>query len=898
MSELVERVEHITQCLSLTEHVVAGGSAVGLVHGEAGVGKTALLNAVTLRIPDTVRVWRGSCEDLHTANPFGALREAFHDAGPEALTAIGWGEVPQVIAAITTQLGDRRPTALIIDDVHWADEATLDVLGYLARRLSEYRLLLLMSYPDDEVRSDHPLNRVLAAAAGERIMRIRLAPFSRAAVRRLCAGSGWNAEALFEATSGNPFYVTETLAVPPDAPVPPTVSAAVSARIQRLPEQARLALERISVWPGLLEFDLAEELLGPQFPALAEAEERGILVAETDGIRFRHEIARQATAATLGGLRRRQAQREVTELLKRQGNRHLPRLVLHAQGCGDAATVVAYAPQGAQSLVRAGANRQAMALFEAVLQHEELLSDVELADNLIGYAWQLYHAHRIEEGVAQARRAVDLYQVADAPHKASIALARLSRLWYMAGVPTEAKAAAQRAVSLAAGQDRATEAFALTALGAIGTLEMDSAGTVPLLERALSLAQAADRADIVALCLNYLAQTDPGLSPRQRLDLLQRGLETASRARAYEEVARSTATLVELLYRYPELDDVQPHLTRGLQFAREHGLRSHSCNLEIYQALLHQRRGDWDAALRDLRASLEECAAPSMLHSHAFPSYARLLMRRGDPKARDLVSQAWELALRQGTLIGVGFATAAVVECAWLAGEPDEARQALALWEAHAARPTAGPLDAEIRRYARRAGLDVTGAAASPGELSGGPGAGRELDAAQQPAPEPDAAREPETAAEPETAPAPDPWSRGLTGDWRRAAQQWRHLGDPYEEALELAESDDPDATLIAWQTLVGLGARPAARQVKQRLRALGVRSLPTGPRRQTRENPGGLTDRQLDVVQLVAQGLTNAQIAERLTVSVRTVEHHVSTILHKLHMPSRRDVETISRIW
>ena len=139
-------------------------------------------------------------------------------------------------------------------------------------------------------------------------------------------------------------------------------------------------------------------------------------------------------------------------------------------------------------------------------------------------------------------------------------------------------------------------------------------------------------------------------------------------------------------------------------------------------------------------------------------------------------------------------------------------------------------------------------------------------------------------------------WCRGAEGHWREAADLWQRAGCPYDYAMALAESPDPSDLLDALATLDTLGAEPLAHRVRLRLRELGVTRVPRGPVPSTRDNPGGLTDRQVEVVRMLDEGLTNAQIAARLVVSVRTVDTHVAAVLDKLNARTRRDAAARAR--
>ncbi len=371
------------------------------------------------------------------------------------------------------------------------------------------------------------------------------------------------------------------------------------------------------------------------------------------------------------------------------------------------------------------------------------------------------------------------------------------------------------------------------------------------------LADRAGRFDLVALCLNYESLTEPDIDVDHRIGLLRASIELAVRHGADEAVARGYTNLSEMLYRYARFAELEEVLGDGLAFTDEHGFPSHAYNLNVHRCLLALRRGDWADAESGLEALVDQDDDPGMLAGHSRPPYGRLLARRGVAGAGQLLALAWERALGQRSLLCLAYAGTALVEHAWLADRPDRAATVLEGWARHAARPSAEPVHAEILRYAARAGL--------PAEPFHG---------------------------------CPEPWAAGLRGDWRAAAAGWERVGDPYEQALELAASGEPAPTLEALRTLEDLGAHAAVRHVRRRLRELGVTRVPRRPTADTRAHPAGLTRRQADVLALIADGLTNAEIADELVLSVRTVDTHVAAILDRLGVRSRREAASWHGRW
>jgi hypothetical protein len=242
---------------------------------------------------------------LFTPRPLGPLLEPAAALGAEPKALVRTGARPfDVAVALVEALRAVSPAVLILEDLHWADEATLDVVRVLARRAGEAGLLLVLSYRSDEVHRDHPLTIVLGELpSGDAVTRLELASLSRETVGELADRAGLDAGELYARTAGNPFFVTETVAAGSTF-VPGSVRDAVYARIARLSANARALLDAVAIVPQRAEVWLPEALTDGALAALDECLRSGVLRAQADGVLFRHELARLAvdlTAARPGG---------------------------------------------------------------------------------------------------------------------------------------------------------------------------------------------------------------------------------------------------------------------------------------------------------------------------------------------------------------------------------------------------------------------------------------------------------------------------------------------------------------------------------------------------------------------------------------------------------------------
>ena len=328
---LLERDDELAQLRAAVDGLHRGEGAVVLVSGEAGVGKSSLVKAFLRTLDKRVRIRSGACEDLLSLRTLGPLRDAVRGQAAPLAVALASGDQDAVFAAVHEELSDpRQPTVLVVEDIHWADDATLDVLRFLGRRIATLNAVLLATYRDDAFSLGPSLRRLLGGLSGAAVRRIPLHGLSPDAVTRMAGGHA--AADLHRLTAGNPFFLTEVLAAP-DGGVPATVADAVLARVRRLAPATQRAVEQLAVVPGRCELWLARGVLA-DIADLAEAEQAGVLTVHATAVGFRHELARRAVEGTLPVLARMALNEKVLAALRSREDPDLDRMVHHAVQAG------------------------------------------------------------------------------------------------------------------------------------------------------------------------------------------------------------------------------------------------------------------------------------------------------------------------------------------------------------------------------------------------------------------------------------------------------------------------------------------------------------------------------------------------------------------------------------
>lgn len=856
-TDLLEREQFLLALDESLRQAAEGHGRTVLVSGEAGIGKTSLVERFVEQCATGTRVLWGACEALFAPRPLGPLYDiALHARTPLRNVLQSEANRATLFAAVLDEFAhDAAPAIMVVEDIHWGDEATLDLLKYLARRIHRTAALLILTYRTDEIDRDHPLRLVLGDLPARDVTRLRLPLLSEAAVAVLAEKADRPAKDLYLATGGNPFFISEVLVT--DAPgVPTSVSDAVLAQVARRSPAAQRLLEQVSVVPNKSEWWLVEAAGTEHSAALDECLGAGILHVDGEAIGFRHELARQAVEDALAPGRRRALHAAVVRALLDRGveQASLARLAHHATHAEDRELVLRFAPAAARQASAQGAHREATSHYAIALRYADRLDPKQRAELLDGLAQEHYLTGHHQEAVAPCEAALTLWQSLGETEKVAHDLRRLSRLSWFLSKNADCARYGMAAVKALETQPPGRElALAYSNMSQLHMLAGDANDALLWGRRAIALAEQLDDLETMTYALNNVGSAQLSVGDEQGRTKLERSLELALEHGHEEHVARAYANLAEMLVKRHEYAQAEHYIRDGMAYCAEHDLGSWRYCVRGHQARARLDQGDWAGAEEDAGIILSVPWASGTNRGPALIVLGYVRLRRGDPGAEAVLDEERDLALITGEVERIAVIAAARAEWSWLHGDHDRC----------VAEAEAGYQRALAHNYR----LNVS-------ELAIWLWRGGGL-----------------------SAPPPDmraPHALQIRGDWRAAADAWEKLGCPYEQALALMEGDEA-ALRTALDICERLGARPAAEMARRRLRAQGVRGLPRGPRPATRENPQGLTPRQLEILLLLGEGLHNAEIAQRLSTTPKTVDHHVSAVLAKLDARSRAEAVRIA---
>ena len=855
--DLLERDEQLRRLGDAFALAREGRGRIIAIAAEAGAGKTALTEQFAADHARVARIYWGACENLSTPEVLLPLRDIARASGESF--DLGADHIRSFESLLRLLSNGAKPSLLVIEDVHWADTATLDLIRFLGRRIARIRALILITYRDEEVDARSPVRNLLGETPAGNVERMTLAPLSLAAVASLAEKRGRRGEELFALTAGNPFLVTEALAVEGDVPTD-AVRDSTLARASRLPDIARVVLDAVSIFPRHAETAVVADLVKGAIDAGLDAcVEKGMLSLEGGLLQFRHELARRAIEASIAPARRRALHQKVVDVLKRRSDARASEIAHHAERAADVAALLKFAHRAGEEAARAGAHREAAAHFAAVLRHRDALDPVLVVEVLEHHAEQAHLMGGADLAVISMTEAAELRRGANDTLGLGRDLTRLTRFAWMCGRRAEAERYIEEAIAVLQTAPPGPElAWAYSHQSQLDMLasRMDTAITWG--ERALELATLLGQREIIIHALGNIgsAKSDGGSGNCVELE---QSFELAVAGKYHDHVERASCNLTCTYYWRRDYRSALDCIDRGVSYASALELTHWEGYLRGWRTMIRLDQGDWAGAEEE---ALEICSRTYAADVYRFPALtalARLRARRGDQDAATPLEAARRLSATMAELQRSVYIAIIVAESAWL-GSPvptpanDEARLLLrevyALAEERHSRWVAE--DSALWLYM----LDE-------------PVAG--------------------------TAKFSTPFREHCEGRWHEAAAGWRALGRPYEEALALSGGDDP-AQRQALEIFDRLGAVPAAARLRRQMRAGGARAVPRGPIAVTRANSAGLTRRQVQVLGLVDEGLSNTEIASRLCISAKTAEHHVSAIMARLDAPTRQKAAAAAR--
>jgi len=847
---LTERDGQLAELTARAEAARAGTGGLALVCGESGAGKTTFVEEFVARWVDAERVLWGVCDPLATPRPLGPVHDVADQLSPSTRAVLSDAQPPHEIFAAVFEELRTQPTVFVVDDLHWADQATVDLLRSLLRRIAATRSLVLGTVRDDELTPGHPMRLLLGdVARSSAAHRLTLPPLSPDGVAEVVGDRDVDPGWLHRITGGNPFFVVEMLDHA-ETELPTTVRDAILARTVGLDVPAWDLLYLLACAPG----PIPDYLLAPlkvTVPALRTLDAAKLIRRSDRGVAFRHDLCRRAVESVIPPGAEAAVHRRMIDAYQTVSQADPAVLLHHALGAGDAVLTRLAAVSAGRSAARSGAHTQAADFYRTALESGGAQPPQDEAELLEVLAEEYYLTDRLGEAISARRRALQLReQLGDRP-----AMSANHHLLARYELDNANRARAERHATAAievldgcAHSNPALLGHALASKAYFAVLASDYATAKELLSQARELAVTAqDQALVVKVGLfeGYCGLLCGDETARDAI------LAVVDSAPAdFDEIYSTGYTnLVYLDIEQRRLDRAVDVLDVAVPASIERDVPIGRAWLLGMRARVELLLGNWADAQYYAQSVLDSPSSPLARTSPLLVGSLVRLRRDGHSDGVDGIDEAWRLLSRFDEHLRL-LPAAAIVERAWLSGGADalldECRALLGRAPADGLEWARGELAMWLRRLDPDTAVPADGVAA--------------------------------------------PYRRYLDGQFEAAADEFHRLSTPYEAALALTDAGDPDLTRRGLDILDRLGAATVAAKVRRDLRLTGQGVVPAPRRATTIANPAGLTARQVDVLRLMDEGLTNVEMAERLYLSAKTVGHHVSAILARLGVTGRRE--------
>ena len=845
---LLERDAELKTLAQLVDGLGSDGGKVVLIRGEAGIGKSSLVSEFARSRKQDCQVLYGACDDLSIPQPLCPFVDWSRDEPTLVAPMDGTDRLGVFQATLDLLARTDRPTILIMEDTHWADEATLDAIRYVGRRISRTNGLLLLTYRVGEVDFNHPLRGVIGDIPAQDVARIQLQGLSLGAVSTILAESGLDAADVLETTRGNPFLVTEMASAADDG-VPASLHDSVMARVGKLSIASQEMLKLFSVIPEAIDTPVALSIVGVDEDRLDECEQRGLLECGPEIVEFRHDLIRRAVESSMTTAERMAKNRMALEVLPKDTH---PCLLVHcAAAVDDIDTLIDVAPRSARWAVSMGSCKQAAEDFHQIGPYLDRYRLEDLGPLLDEWASLEFVIDDIPQALRLNGLARDHYRRIGDRGRESQALARAAHCHEMAGQRRRAEALARESLEVLGDDPEGSDLARALEVNAYLQMMTSNVAAVPgLVDRILEAGGPDIDDTLLVRSLSHRGMAANIASYPDGRASLDEARDRAEIGGNWYEECRALLMHAWAATEFRDLDIAIDYAQRAVDSAVRHDIPSLEASSKAILARAFELRGRWDEAA-DIARDLVEAAVISQMVST--PVLGVIEARRGRASAAAVLAQAREMASIADEFQRLAPAAIASAEYSWISGDEVVATEELLALMA--------------------AGLEL-GLTWSSGAL---------------------ALWLWESGSLPEVpAGIAEPYRRLIAGDSDGAATILEARGMPYERAIALMHGDEADQ-LAALESLETLGATAVAAKHRKALRVRGI-SAPRGKSGVTRTHVAGLTARQAEVLQLLGEDLSNIEIADRLFISPRTAENHVSAVFDKLDVSSREEAVARAR--
>jgi len=824
-----------------------------MISGEAGIGKTSLLRAFCKEISDYCKIYEGTCDALFTPRPLAPIYDIIWQMGNEELKqTIDPSDRASLFSRFSSELEKQKGiTVIIIEDVHWADEATLDFIKFLARRIVRLRCLFILTYRDHEIHSNHPLRYVLGQLPPDSFTRLQLTPLSREAVTKMALEKGYKGEDVYSISGGNPFYVSEILASYSSG-IPENIKDSVLSVYNKMDEEVKQVWQILSVLPTGFETRYLERMEPLYAEAIHSSLDIKILIIKENRISFKHELYRRTIESSLSPLMRISLNKRILELfLENFDKNHETERIIHlAKNANEYELVAKYAPIAARQAACVGAHTEAALLYLTAIEYYQGSDKDVLIPLYEQYAYECYLTNQIKDAIIYTGKSLDLWKEKNDTEQIGNCMRFLSRLWWIEGNRKNAESFGEKAIDVLSNMPSSRiKAMALSNMSHLKMLFDEADECIAWGEKAIAIAREQADEETLSHALNNVGAVQMLVPSSQKkgIELLQQSLEIALKNSYHEHAARAYTNLGSIAMKIKDYALAKKILDEGAQYCEERDLDSWTLYLLALKAKLHFETGNWNEAYGIANKLLKNESRSIVVTISILIMIATIKIRRGDeddplPLLLEAKAKAFEIMEMQRIIPSL----IALLEYEWLTGSTVVEKKDIDRAVSNIEKTIDHIENNEFAFWL----LKVKKQRLRVEEVYEG-------------------------------------YDVSTVTKAQRAAALWSKLGCPYQQALALFAGNEDDkrkAILLVHD----LGASAVYEKMRFEMRRSGMKSIPRGIRKTTQSNPAQLTTREMDVLQLMKEGLRNKEIAAKLFISAKTVDHHVSSIFVKLDVNSR----------